>query len=315
MRNTFYLLLLIVLTACGQKSSKAISTEIDNKKTSEHINIPGTRLYIIPPRNFEVSKTFTGLQKGEGSMINVYELTGGNFYTNAANFNKAGFEKQGAKVFDYKELEVNGYPAKYISMQGDPQAKVYGLVFGDSTFSIMIMGVYPTSDELTGLDIIKSLNSINYDKSKKVDPFETASFILDDKSSTLKFYQFNANLYMYTPAGKDIAGDSLAPFVIVTPFPKDNSTTSKMAVQMMIDKAKMYGMINPIMKNETEEQLNGYETYQVEVHGEMQGSTSAIYMCAVSDADKTIAIQGVAKKDIEENLKQFRNLAYTIKIK
>src|SRR6185437_8399292 len=104
MRKIIYSFLLISFTACGQTTTNKINSDIQNSKTSKHINIPGTRLYIIPPPGFIVSKTFLGLQKGENSMINIMDLIGGNFNTNTATFNKEEFEKKGAKVFDFKGI-------------------------------------------------------------------------------------------------------------------------------------------------------------------------------------------------------------------
>lgn len=315
MQNLLLSLLLFSLTACGQTPSDKINPNIKNSKTNKHINIPGTRLYIIPPPKFNVAKTFIGLQKGENSMLNIYDLVGGNFNTNAATFSKAEFERQGARVFDYQEIKVNGYPAKYISMQGDLTAKAYALVFGDTTFSTMIMAAYPVIDEATGKDIIKSLNTIWYDKTKKIDPFETANFSLNDKASKFKFFQFNANLYMYSIGGVEHKEDKDAPMVLVSQFPKDNTMTVKSIADMMIGKIQQYGLTNPEIKNSSTQKINGYDAYEAEVYGQMQGTRSLLYYCIVAKGDKAIAVQGIAKKDIESNLQEFKKLASTVKVK
>src|SRR5215831_4642741 len=190
MRLFWLSFLLLGLEACTQKKTDAISLNIENAKTNKHINIPGTRLFIIPPPNFSTAKGFIGLQDGKNSILNVMDLVGGNYNTNAATFSKEEFEKKGAKVFDYKEIRVGGFPAKYISMQGDATTKEYALVFGDTTFSTMIIAAYPATDENTGKEIISSLNSICYDKSIKIDPLTTANFSIDDKDSKFKFFKY-----------------------------------------------------------------------------------------------------------------------------
>jgi len=315
MRKIIYSFLLISFTACGQTTTNKINSDIQNSKTSKHINIPGTRLYIIPPPGFIVSKTFLGLQKGENSMINIMDLIGGNFNTNTATFNKEEFEKKGAKVFDFKGINVNGYPAKFISVQGDATTKSYELVFGDTTFTAMVMTIYPINDEKTGNDILNSLNSIYYDKSKKIDPFETANFSLDETVSKFKFFQYNSNLYVYTVNGKDDPTNHNAPVVLVSQLPKDNTMTAKSIAEMMISKSQQYGFSNPELKNISTEQINGYETYQIEEYGQIQGINTLIYYCVTTHLDKAITIQGIAKSDIEINLSDFKKLAQTIKIK
>lgn len=307
---------LVFLTACGQTTNtNKINDDIKNTKTNKHVNIPGTRLYIIPPPNFKVASTFIGLQKGETSMFNIYDLVGGNINTNAATFSKAEFERQGAKVFDFKEIKVNDFPAKYIHMQGDANAKAYSIVFGDTTFTTMVMTIYPVADEKTGNEIINSLNTIYYDKKKKVDPFETANFSLDDKVSKFKFFQYNANLYIYSIDGIENKEDKDTPIVLVSQFPKDNTMTPKSIAEMMINKIQQYGLTNPEIKNTTTDKINGYETYQTEVYGQMQGKHSLLFYCVVTKGDKAIIIQGISKKNIQINLEEFKKMANTVKIK
>jgi hypothetical protein len=315
MQKIFYLFLLLSLTACGQTSTNKINDDIKNAKTSKHINIPGTRLYIIPPPNFKVASTFIGLQKGETSMFNIYDLVGGNINTNAATFSKAEFERRGAKVFDFKEIKVNSFPAKYIHMQGDATAKAYSIVFGDTTFTTMVMSIYPVADEKTGNEIINSLNTIYYDKNKKIDPFETANFSLDDKVSKFKFFQYNANLYIYSIDGIENKEDKDAPMVLVSQFPKDNTMTAKSIAEIMVNKAQQYGLTNPELRNTTTDRINGYETYQTEVYGQMQGKNSLLFYCVVTKGDKAIVIQGISKKDTESSLQEFKKMAQTVKIK
>lgn len=115
-----------------------------------YMQIPGTRVLMKAPAGFEVISGFTGLRKGETSMIQVFDLNGGNFYTNAASFSKEEFEKKDMEVLSFTDVRVGGYPAKLAHMKGgDGEAKVYSMVFGDSTFSVMMMGMYAGDDLLT----------------------------------------------------------------------------------------------------------------------------------------------------------------------
>jgi hypothetical protein len=316
MRKLLYSFLLLSLTACGQTSTTPkINENISNAKTNKHINIPGTRLYLIPPPGFKVTSTFIGLQKGETSIFNIYDLVGGNINTNAATFNKAEFEKQGAKVFDFKEIKVDGFPGKYIHMQGDASAKSYSIVFGDTTFTTMIMTIYPVGDEKTGNEIISSLNTIYYDKDKKIDPFETANFTLDDKVSKFKFFRYSANLFIYTVGGTENKEDKNAPVILVSQLPKDNTMTAKSIAEMMISKAQQYGLTNMELKNTTTDKINGYEAYQTEVHGQIQGKPSLLFYCVLTKGDKAIALQGISKKDNQANIEEFKKVANTVRIK
>lgn len=303
------------MAAHGQ-TYDTVRSVVNNSKTDKHVNVPGTRLYIIPPPGFIVSKNFMGLEKGNNGIL-IYDIVGGSFYTNAATFDRKGFEEKGARVFDYRQIKVNGYPAKYLFTQGDMTSTAHGLAFGDSTFCTMVMATYISTDDKTGSDIVKALNTIYYDKSKKIDPFETAYFSLDDKNSKFKFFQYSANLYTYTVGGVDKkeSADSDFPAVVVTQLPRPENSSPKSLAEMMILKAVEHGITNPKIKNSSTQQVNGYDAYEAEVYADMQGKNRLIYQLVVVKGDKLIDIQGLADNDFTNNLNDFKKLAYTLKFK
>jgi hypothetical protein len=308
---------LIALVACKQKppANDKIDSSIQNTKTAQHINIPGTRVYIVPPPGFTVSQTPAGLKKGSNILISIMDLPDGNFYNNSATFTKSGFEQKGAKVSDYKDIKVNGYPAKFAAMEGGMGNKMDFLVFGDSSFSTVIMGVFPNTEPMVEKQIVAAFNTIYYDKNKKIDPFEAANFSLDDQHSDFKFFQYNINSYVYTKGGVDNKTDADAPFLTITQMPMEKGANVKLIGESIVSKMQQYGLTNIEIRNETEEGVNGYEAYQSEIHGSMKGKPCAIYQCIVTKDDKAFSIQGIAKSDFDQNITAFKNLAHTIRIK
>lgn len=313
--NRFILTLMscIALSACGQTKTEISS--INNVKTEKHINIPGTRLYIVPPAGFSIAKSFLGLQKNDNSAFQVYDLVGGSYYSNAATFSKSEFEKQGAKVFEYKELKVNQFPAKYIFMQGDPNAKAISIVFGDSTFSTMIMAVYPSLDSKLGEQIQNSIKTIYYDKTLKIDPFATASFTMDDAKSNFKFSKSASGIFMYCIGGGDRVLGNDEPLITVTTMPKADNNNAKSTSEQLISSAEKYGLTDKVLKNVSTVNVNGQIAYEVEIYGKMNGKNSLIYHLIVLGKDKAVAVQGVIKTDFENNLSEIKKLAKTIKVK
>jgi len=315
MKKLFYLLLLTSFNAFGQGAKDTIRSVIQNSKTIRHIHIPGTRLYMIPPPDFKIANTLIGLERDIYTGIVVMDLVGGNFYTNAATFSKEAFEMKGIKVFDYKEIKVNGYPAKYCLIQGDLSTKVFTLVFGDTTFSTMIIANFLAADNAIFGEIINSLNSIYYDKSRKIDPLETAHFSLDDSVSKFKFQGFNASLYIYSIDGKEIKGDKAAPFLMVMQLPKDESVALKDIAGSMIGKAQEYGLTAPKVIYQSSEKINGYNAFEAVIFGKMDEKTSYLYYCIAEKANRNIVIVAITKNENDVNLEEFKKLAHTIKIK
>lgn len=303
----------LAFSACVQAKSE--KEDIENVKTNEHINIPGTRLYIIPPMGFKTATSFLGLQKGDNSAIQVFDLIGTSYYTNKETFSKKTFEDKGAKIFDYKELNVNGFPAKYIFMLGEPNSKVINIVFGDSTFSTMILAKYPSADDKTGEQILHAIKSIYYDKKLIVDPFATAAFTLDESKSIFKFSKSTSGLFIYSIGGVDKQTFINEPFITVTTLYKDPTMNAKSISEMAVSKLEQYGLTDKKLKNKSTKNVNGHLAYEVEVYGNMQGKSSLIYLLIVTGQDKAIAVQGIVKSDFENNLREIKNLVKTIKLK
>lgn len=210
-----------------------VSNNINTVKTSKHINIPGTRLYLIPPPGFQVQRDIAGtLLKGSDVMIQVLDLVEGNFYRNAARFNKFSFELQGFNVFDFRDIQVGAYPAKYIFMEADSVTAAHQLTFGDSTFSVLIIAKYPITDGQTGDDIITALNTIYFDKQMTINASELANFTLDDRISPFKLRLFQSGFFIYSINGSEPSGDPDAPRFLVIQYPASESITIKSVVEM-----------------------------------------------------------------------------------
>lgn len=274
--------------------------------------VSGTRVSIKPPAGFVRAKTFTGYQKGEDAMISINELNGGSFYSNAANFTKGQFESKGIKVVEFKEMKINGYPAKLAKMQGDPSAMSISMVFGDSTFSVTIMGLYPTGDEKLGEEIMKSILSVNYSKDLKIDPFEAAFFTLDDSNTRLKFSQAAANLFIYTWGGAKENPEG-KPLMLVIPLPNDNSSPKETS-QSMLESLKNKGLTNVEYIQSKEVIINGYKAYDLLFKGIMGGNKSTILVQTIVSGDKQLIIQGLQNGDTFDP-EIIRELSKTVKFK
>jgi len=296
----------LTLTSCGQKSNTGFPNEIKTTKVATQVNIPGTRVFIVPPDGFKVSSTLPAIEKGNSGLVQAMDLVGGSFYTNAATFSKEKFEQKGVKVFEYKELKVNGFPAKLAFIQGDPQTKVYNLVFGDSTFSTMIMGVFASNDNKTGEEIKQALLSIYYDKATDVDPFATAPFKLNDNNSIFKFAKFAASIYMYSIDG--IKKDSYVnePYFMVLPLPTEGASLKAIADDM----AEMIKDSN--IKNVSENKTNGFQSLKREVYGKLNGKPALLFQHIVLIGQSAIVMQGIADDNFDKYIIEFENLSNTV---
>ncbi len=113
-------------------------------QNNNYVNIKGTKLSIIPPKGFVDADNFVGLKKDETTGIHIMDLEGGNFESNTETYTRAKFEKRGITVLEFDELLIDGFQAKFSHLK-DANSESVQLVFGDSTFSVMVIGYFPTS--------------------------------------------------------------------------------------------------------------------------------------------------------------------------
>lgn len=293
-------------------TSEKILDTIDNEKTTRHVHIPGTRLYIVPPKDFTITSAPSGLQKNENTMIVITESKlGGNFYSDDKAISKEELEKRGAKVLSHKEIILNGYPATYVFMTGD--ANVHMLKFGDTTFMTMLVATYPLTDKGIENDVISSLNSIWFDKEKIIDPFETAIFNLNEHVGSFKFNRFASNMYIYTINGKENQTNK-DPILIICQLVNDESITIAKIAEIMVEKLKDHGMSNLKIGKTSHERINNLEAIQIESKGIINNIVTNVYTCVVRKGANSIIIQGTEYENPPRYIEEFKKISYALEI-
>lgn len=296
----------LTFISCGQTPKDKSAIDIITTKSSKHLNIPGTRVFVIPPTGFVTSTTLPAIEKGNEGLLQAMDLIGGSFYTNAATFSKEKFEQKGVKVFEYKEFKINNYPAKMVLVQGDPKTKMYNLVFGDSTFSTSVMGVFATNDNQTGEQIKQAIQSIYYDKTFEVNPFATAPFKLDDTKSIFKFAKFSASMYMYSIDGvkRDSYGNE--PYFMAFAAPTEGASLKAIADDMS------NVIKGATIKNISETKTNGLQSFKREVYGKLNGKAAVLFQHVVLIGESAVVMQGIADDNFEKYIAEFEKLANTV---
>lgn len=155
------------LIACGQSKERLLGPKIVSSKTASHQLVAGTRVYMIAPPGFQPSGSMAGFEKGEIATINVMDMDGVSFETSANTLNKEKVEANNKQLLEEGNLTVNGIDAKYVRVNADGENHVIALVFGDSSYSIMLNCVYKGNDQETQKAIIKAIESVYFNKDQK----------------------------------------------------------------------------------------------------------------------------------------------------
>ncbi|WP_294679929.1 hypothetical protein [uncultured Fluviicola sp.] len=303
-----YILTSLAITCFGQQ------TEIINEKTNQHIRIPGTRVFLIPPKGFTIAKGFLGLRKGDDAYIQIFDLVGGSFYSNARSINRENFEAAGMKVYDYSEFQFDNYPAKYIYLRGTNLLNSYQLTFGDSTFSAMMLSAFYPDDKEMEKQVKECILSAYYDTSVKIDPFETAYFSIDESSTKYKFQEYAANIYAYSVDGVK-SEDTFSPTVMITQLPAEANSTYETLIESMINGLKQNSFIQTGIVSSTEKTINGFKGYEKIVKGYFKRKKVTVYYLAFIKDDISIVFCGITHAEDDSDLKDFVTFSSTMKLK
>jgi len=304
------LLVIAVAIAQGVLPSPAIKYAKAQQPVKQ-VNIPGTRVFITPPTQFRIAAGFTGLEKSVTTGISIVDTPGGNFYTNAARVNKQTFEAKGIKVFSYKELIINGFPAKLLYMQANPTVKTYLLTFGDTSFSVLATGLFASEETGEGDQIKQALLSITYHKNVKADPLAIAPFRLDERKSAFKFVKSAAGLFYYSLGGLDKKDSSQDPMLLLMSQAAEGVSAYDIALSSNLDRS----LVNKQVTTSSAQKINGYDAYQETAYGTRKGQKSVSKTIVIVNRNRAVVLYGVAYSDFETTVKEMEKLAQTIVFK
>lgn len=309
------LIFFLLLFGSHLVSAQKIPDAITNEQTKAHVNISGTRLFMVPQKGYEVKSNFVGLAKGDESAIMVMELIGGNFYTNTASMSPTSFDEKGMKTLDYKELTVNGYPAILLHADNMVDRKMYMLAFGDTTFSTLLMGQYLRDQPELGKEVLKMLLTVTYDTGLQIDPLALAPFTLDTADTRFGFAKYTANMYTYTIGGIDKPEYGDEPLLMVLVFPREGMMTSKGITDGLQESFRQNGFSDMDFPVYEYTEVNGDSAFEAEGTAMLNGSKALLYTLVVRHGDKFVVLQAIARSDVEASRVEFRKLAHSIRFK
>lgn len=189
-----YFKLFLFTILLQQGLSQSTKVQINTTFTENHLFIPTTKLSIIPPDGFDLSKTFIGFKNGKSS-IQFMEQEGGCFNIITSNLNREYLTSQGKKVIGFEKVTVNQLDGYLLSFEQEQTTTQ--LIFGNSTYCATLTGTYPNDDKIIKLEIDKSIKSIFLDSTRIASPLEFAEFDIDLSLTNLKFIRLGANQFVF----------------------------------------------------------------------------------------------------------------------
>jgi hypothetical protein len=278
----------------------------------KYVNIKTTKLLIIPPPGFHEEPNFVGLKKDKNSMIEVSDYDR-SYSENLINYSKEVLEMKGGLVLSYENARIDGYPGKLVHVKLDDVGKAWFIIFGDSSFFSTVLGPYNLNDEDMGSQIKEALLSVKYDKKIKTGrTSDNAIFKLYDQGSIFKLAKSASNVFIYSVGGVNKGHYGLEPSLIAHHLP-NQERSPRWIIDYMKECLAKEGYENIIPDNEYTDPINGYDAAECELHCSLNGQNAVMYHAAFVHGDKAVTIQGLCFSDFDNNIKEFKKLAYTIK--
>lgn len=146
---------------------------------ADPVNIPGTRLAMVPPAGFTVAKEFAGLQ-GDKASILVIEFPAAMYDQLADAISSGAMAKQGVDITASEDLK--GLPFKARAYRGKQVAKGTEfdkwlmLVDGGSTLSLINVSAAKDGAALTDAEVREMFGSVRLAAATASDPIEALPF-------------------------------------------------------------------------------------------------------------------------------------------
>ena len=310
------LLLFMFNDISGQDSLLVFPADLANAKTSSHINIKDTRLFIIPPDGIGINDTIPAERKFKEGGIFVNDINGYDYYSVQSDFTKARQARDFKDgLLSYREFTINNYPAKMSFGQFDSARRFLTIIFGDSTFLTRIYAFIPAHNDKVEKAIIHSLQTIIYDKSALVPPFTFTRFSLNDNTSLFKLAKYTSLVHVYSAGGvkkKSYDGQS---HLIVLFHPAEEGTDSDLRKAISDAWETFYSKVKPVREQlkERKDSVNHFLSHELEVPGKFGQKDVIVFIQAVLVKGQIAVMQGICYK--KEDLGELKKLTHSIKTK
>lgn len=169
-----FFLILLVMNACTNNERKVSKNEINPvielskspQKTAQHVQVPNSDLYMIPPAGFLLDTVAYQLVKSgkryDASFM-VMKMYGINVKDYFASLKKDA-ESKYPGVWKEEETIISGHPAKIYQFPIGPEVTGHQLHFTDGSTEEMIFAQYGNDDVDMGNEMLDALKTVIIEK-------------------------------------------------------------------------------------------------------------------------------------------------------
>lgn len=292
---------------------------INNTKTENHRQIAGTKYFMIAPEGFTPALNFNGFQEQvSGSSILLVEIPGP-FAEISKGITNDNLKTKGVIIKKRKEIKINGIDAILFTAEQfayGTNYKKFMLVFGDSTMTTMINGIFSEELKEIGDDILESMLSVAYDAALEVDPLSASLFSVNTENTKLKFAGNLAGMLMFDPDGKlPTESDDKTFFIVGTSLSNSEVVDRK---QNAINRIKSMPQTEISVRDDKilPVEIDGIRGYEIVAEGlDKSGNKEMIYQVMLYTDSGYYIMLGTCQDEFDLNLELFKQVARSFKRK
>lgn len=312
------LVFLFAIFACYGQGINSKSIEINNKLTEHHRCIPGTRLKMVLPPNFELTDNFNYEDKETGSRIAVQEFNS-DINTNIYAFSKGNMFQVGVVVMKETFFKINGYEAIIIEGQqfiDNKQNAAAVMLIGDYANTYMILAVtpIPIQNDL-GREFTKTLLSVIYTDEIECPKSNYQSFSVDVIKFGLTAVKGIDNTLCFSDDGNFPSRTDEKVTLTIKEYPINQVLSDEQKKLICSSRYKVYPLTyNADCDTSPKPFTNGkYAGYEIYASGKSQfADNEFIYQLILFDSKRIFVITGMCMGSEDENLQRFRDIAGTL---
>jgi hypothetical protein len=279
--------------------------------------IPGTRVELAVPENYEVSQDFAGIVWPDAAAsIHVAELPVSSKEM-LEGFSKANLAAQGMALLTSEQVDAAIGAAALLHVSQVAQGVQYRkwiLIAGSRRETVLLTGTSPaTLAEDLEEPIRDILLSARWHPGTVIDPREGVGFGVEETESLKIANSVMGSALLLTEGGVQSTKSPEDPFVVVARGTAETSI-SDLAVFSKRRLSETNKLSNPVVRNEGDLMIGGLPAHELIAYATAEGSVAvAVYQALAFDGHHYYLIQGRVGLDREaEYLEQFRAVARSL---
>ncbi|MBF4485345.1 MULTISPECIES: hypothetical protein [unclassified Flavobacterium] len=205
-----FLFIISIFSCESSAQSINIPDQIKVSNIENKVNVKGTKILINESKDYIYYNELKRFQKDSKNYFQVIEIPNQDYHKSVIKIsNKIDeLEKQGGRTRVKKELKLGLYDAYFVLAPQNNDSEQIILAFGDTSFSVLVMGVFP-NDEKERKEITDLVLSTYYDKNIKVNISDNLFYDVDLKKSEFELLNVMSNFGTYTIGKEQLVGNGI----------------------------------------------------------------------------------------------------------